>query len=181
MSDKRKREEVGSLPPPFREEDSADKAPLRWHRRAATLPRDKGAYLLLIRLTAAVPAPQNVAPGRSLARGLYVYCGSARGPGGIAARVGRHMRPEKGLRWHVDHLTSRAASVRALVFPGGDECVLLERVLGMEGISVPLPGLGASDCVRCPAHLLRADGRAVDVADRLQNLFEAVSRGSEDG
>ncbi len=81
----------------------------------------------------------------------------------------------------MDHLTSRAASVRALVFPGGDECVLLERVLGMEGISVPLPGLGASDCVRCPAHLLRADGRAVDVADRLQNLFEAVSRGSEDG
>jgi Uri superfamily endonuclease len=180
MSDEKETEGTGRPPSPFRDEGRADKAPLRWHRRAATLPGDKGAYLLLIRLTTAARAPQSLAPGGSLPRGLYVYCGSARGPGGIAARVGRHMRTEKGLRWHVDYLTTRAASVRALAFPGGDECDLLYRVLGMDGVSVPLPGLGATDCASCPAHVLRADGRAADVAERLVALFEAVSQGSED-
>lgn len=36
--------------------------------------------------------------------GYYVYVGSAFGPGGVAARVGRHFRREKTLRWHMDYL-----------------------------------------------------------------------------
>jgi len=35
--------------------------------------------------------------------GYYVHVGSALGPGGLAARVGRHCRREKRLRWHVDY------------------------------------------------------------------------------
>ena len=34
--------------------------------------------------------------------GFYVYVGSALGPGGLAARIGRHARQEKAFRWHVD-------------------------------------------------------------------------------
>ena len=40
--------------------------------------------------------------------GYYVYVGSALGPGGLAARVGRHCRHEKRLRWHVDYLRAVA-------------------------------------------------------------------------
>ncbi len=36
--------------------------------------------------------------------GCYVYAGSALGPGGLAARVGRHLRREKTRRWHIDYL-----------------------------------------------------------------------------
>ncbi|MCF8479763.1 MAG: GIY-YIG nuclease family protein [Rhodospirillum sp.] len=187
MSGETEKEGAGSPLFPFRDERRADKGlsedelALRWHRRAETLPGDKGAYILLIRLAVSVPAPPSLGPGGSLRRGLYLYCGSARGPGGIRARVGRHMRAEKGIRWHVDHLTTRAASVRALVFPGGEECALLARVLGMEGVSVPLPGLGASDCATCPAHLLRAEGTAQGVAKGVLDLFPAVPRAPEEG
>ena len=45
-------------------------------------------------------------------RGYYVYVGSALGSGGLAARVGRHCRREKRLRWHVDYLRARRRSKR---------------------------------------------------------------------
>ena len=44
--------------------------------------------------------------------GFYVYVGSALGPGGLAARVGRHCRREKILRWHVDYLRSTKVYAR---------------------------------------------------------------------
>ncbi len=40
--------------------------------------------------------------------GTYLYVGSAWGPGGLRARVGRHLRGSAALRWHIDYL--RAAS-----------------------------------------------------------------------
>ena len=36
--------------------------------------------------------------------GFYAYAGSARGAGGLAARIARHLRYEKSLHWHVDYL-----------------------------------------------------------------------------
>jgi Uri superfamily endonuclease len=46
--------------------------------------------------------------GRSsiiLPAGRYLYCGSAKGPGGLKARLSRHMRRGKSVRWHIDRLT----------------------------------------------------------------------------
>ena len=43
-----------------------------------------------------------------LAPGCYVYAGSARGPGGIRARVRRHLRPDKTPHWHIDQVTAYA-------------------------------------------------------------------------
>jgi Uri superfamily endonuclease len=42
--------------------------------------------------------------GKSLSPGLYAYCGNAYSPGGIRARVSRHRRAGKPLRWHLLHL-----------------------------------------------------------------------------
>ena len=42
----------------------------------------------------------------TLAAGQYAYVGSAHGPGGLRARVGRHLRAEKPLHWHIDYLTA---------------------------------------------------------------------------
>jgi hypothetical protein len=61
-----------------------------------------------------------------LPAGRYLYCGSAKGPGGLKARLSRHMRRGKLVRWHVEQLTDRGLLIRSWIFPGGDECKLVQ-------------------------------------------------------
>lgn len=125
-----------------------------WTTRPDTLPPAPGAYALLIRLPRRCPLPTRFGAGTVLPAGRYLYLGSAKGGGGIRARCTRHMAAQKTLRWHVDWLTTQpSATVRALPFPGGDECALTARALAA-GATVPVRGLGASDCPLCDAHLL---------------------------
>jgi Uri superfamily endonuclease len=44
-------------------------------------------------------------PPIKLPAGRYLYCGSAKGPGGLKARLSRHTRRGKSVRLHVDQLT----------------------------------------------------------------------------
>lgn len=118
-----------------------------------------GAYLLLITLD----RPLDFSLRGKLVRlpeGTYAYAGSANGPGGISARVARHMRREKKPHWHVDALTMAAARITALAFPGGRECRLMERLLASGQAEIPVVGFGSSDCRTCEAHLARIINRA---------------------
>lgn len=117
------------------------------------LPREAGAYVLLIRLEGRLPLDIPAFRGKSLAPGLYAYCGSAYGPGGIRARVSRHLRNDKPMRWHVDRLTAAGHIVQVGILVAGRECDLVAGLLARDG-SPALPGFGSSDCNRCPAHLL---------------------------
>jgi Uri superfamily endonuclease len=116
-----------------------------------SIPDTTGAYALAIGL----PEPLSMIrfPDATLPGGAYVYCGSAYGPGGLRARVARHLRHEKSMRWHVDYLTRRGSVRAILAIPGGSECALLSSVLACPGAGVPIRGFGSSDCRRCPAHL----------------------------
>jgi len=120
----------------------------------ARLPIGSGAYVLLIRLGRPIAIAVRTLPGATLLPGWYAYAGSARGPGGIAARVRRHLAAEKTARWHVDHLTLNALEIHPLAFPGDDECRLFRALAALPGATIPLPGFGASDCATCPAHLV---------------------------
>ncbi len=97
-------------------------------------------------------------------RGWYAYVGSARR--GRSARVARHMRAAKPLRWHADHLFARRPATRAWLVDAsgpGAECALAAALASAAG-AAPLastsgaaprpPGFGASDC-GCPGHLVR--------------------------
>ncbi len=121
----------------------------------AALPAAPGAYALALRL----PRARRIVVGAlgpvAFPRGCYLYLGSARGPGGIRARLGRHLRGGERRRWHVDHLAAAAEVAGGFAVPGGRECALVRRLLAVPGVSVPAPGFGSSDCPRCPAHLLR--------------------------
>jgi Uri superfamily endonuclease len=114
-----------------------------------------GAYVLIIDLDQSlaldVPRkfPATLAPGR------YVYCGSAYGPGGMRARVARHCKRQKTVRWHIDRLTMAGRVVAVHGEPGGRECDLLDQVLATSGAAIPAPGFGSTDCRRCPSHLVR--------------------------
>lgn len=83
--------------------------------------------------------------------GHYIYTGSAKR--NIEARVTRHLRKDKKLRWHIDYLlASRYASVIKVDRVAGDECLLNQQVKG----EVIIPGFGASDCkAGCGSHLKR--------------------------
>ncbi len=113
-----------------------------FHPTLDTIPPLPGAYVLVIRLDTPLPP---LAPGR------YLYCGSAKGPGGLRARLGRHMRKGKKIRWHVDRLTEAGHVEGAYVFEDGNECDLVAR---LSDLPIPWPGFGSSDCRRCQSHLL---------------------------
>ncbi|MGJ0505005.1 MAG: GIY-YIG nuclease family protein [Methylocystis sp.] len=116
---------------------------------AADAPTTAGAYVLALRLD----APLNVRVGKtsaSLSAGDYLYCGSARGPGGLRARLARHMRPQKRAHWHIDQITSAARILGAFIDEAGDECALNA---ALDRLPAPVAGFGSSDCRRCAAHL----------------------------
>jgi Uri superfamily endonuclease len=81
--------------------------------------------------------------------GRYIYTGSAKR--NFEARVARHLRREKTLRWHIDYLLAapgvRIAGVRRYV---EDECAINRAIPG----KVLIAGFGASDCrAGCGSHL----------------------------
>jgi sugar fermentation stimulation protein A len=86
--------------------------------------------------------------------GVYLYVGSAQR--GLDARLRRHARRRKALRWHVDYLSTRARMLGAVVVggPKARECELARRLARHFGRHVR--GFGASDC-RCGGHLFLAE------------------------
>jgi len=123
----------------------ADPAPLR------RLGRDRPvSYQLHI----AVARPLNLTIGRHghffFPAGNYVYTGSARRH--LEARIARHLRAEKTLRWHIDWLLAApGVRVSAVIRSKLAECVLNQRTGG----TILVRGFGASDCRKeCASHLL---------------------------
>jgi len=140
------------------------------------LPRLAGVYALRLRLA----GPRKLEVGRlgpaCLAGGVYVYLGSANGPGGLQARLGRHLRGDtRRPHWHVDYLRQEAAAIGYCYLvtdpgaarPGALECLWSQALLDLPGASAPLPGFGASDCRGgCPAHLVALPGTIEQVQVR---------------
>lgn len=129
-----------------------------------SLPVKRGAYALVIDLARPLVLEIPRFAGSVLPAGRFVYCGSACGSGGISARVIRHCRTDKKLRWHVDHLTRSGTVVDVLPVIGGGECALLAAVVATPGALIPLRRFGSMDCAVCPAHLVAVD-TAFAVAD----------------
>ncbi|MDH5218331.1 MAG: GIY-YIG nuclease family protein [Gammaproteobacteria bacterium] len=89
--------------------------------------------------------------------GFYIYIGSAFGPGGIKARVGRHLRQEKNLRWHIDYLRQYTSPVKVwLAYEKHLEHQWAGKINKHRKTSIPLAGFGSSDC-RCPTHLFYSE------------------------
>jgi Uri superfamily endonuclease len=129
------------------------------------IPALPGTYALLLHLD----APTSIHAGRlgamALAAGHYVYTGSARGPGGLRARVGRHLRRDKTPHWHIDALTAVAPVVEVWYTLTTErlECAWASRLRALPGVTVSAQGFGASDCA-CDSHLLRVDDPAAAYA-----------------
>lgn len=115
---------------------------------------DSGAYQLILEMPARVTVDIGALGPRDFEPGLYVYTGRA--VRGLQARLLRHLRKDKRLRWHIDYVLQRAVIGGIVLFPGraADECSINRRTERAFHARVPVPGFGSSDC-RCSAHLLR--------------------------
>jgi sugar fermentation stimulation protein A len=83
-------------------------------------------------------------------QGYYLYVGSAQRK--LTARLERHGRGMKPMRWHIDYLSIRAEMLGAITIggPREKECELAKELAGI--FKRAAPGFGASDC-RCGGHL----------------------------
>lgn len=115
----------------------------------------RGIYVLVIEVTRPVDTEVGKLGRIRFAPGTYAYVGSAMR--GIEARLSRHLRGGKRLRWHIDYLLScpgvRVADIFVLETTKRAECrVAGALAAGCEGV----PGFGSSDC-RCRSHLFRCE------------------------
>lgn len=117
-----------------------------------------GVYLVIFQLVSS----QTITIGRlgrfDFADGHYVYVGSAQR--NMEARVARHARRRKPLRWHIDYLAASAEFKGAMMLFGAGkslECSLAEMLARHHPRCVP--GFGASDC-RCGGHLFYIEADA---------------------
>ncbi len=124
-------------------------------------PASPGAYGLVIELGRPVSLRVRGRQTR-IPPGIYVYAGSAWGPGGLAARVGRHLQAQKAIRWHVDRLTVSADRLAAVCVAGGRECDLVAALVAGGRFAAVAAGFGSSDCRTCTSHLLAAAGGLAD-------------------
>jgi Uri superfamily endonuclease len=158
-----------------------------------------GTYALALWLA----QPATIAVGRlgefTFPAGYYLYVGSALGPGGLKARLARHLRrqaSDKRIHWHIDYLRERAAWVGAWAQASARrlECRWAAAVLRRPGAQVVAPGFGASDC-RCRSHLVHLPAlpeetwftttlgteRFAVASNELDELLKALATADDDG
>jgi histidyl-tRNA synthetase len=124
---------------------------LQFCATADAAPSAPGAYILQVDIAENVLVTIAGRSPTELTAGRYLYCGSANGPGGLRARLARHMRHGKSAHWHIDQLTERGIIIGSWIVPNGLQC---ELVAMLNPLPMPIPGFGSSDCSRCRSHLL---------------------------
>jgi Uri superfamily endonuclease len=115
----------------------------------------KGTYALILYLEHGEEITVGKLGTFAFPAGYYLYLGSALGPGGLEARLARHRRRNKKLRWHIDYLLEHAQLVEVWSTPSTDklECCWAQAARQLPGSEIPVPGFGSSDC-HCPSHLI---------------------------
>ncbi len=122
------------------------------------LPSTPGTYVLLLYLRQSTQLKVGRLGVIPFKRGWYAYVGSAFGPGGLAARLGRHLRQEKRCRWHIDYL--RAISEPKEIWYSTQPEPLEHHwaVHLLNGPCTPINGFGCTDC-HCVSHLIHFSRR----------------------
>jgi Uri superfamily endonuclease len=124
------------------------------------MPRSPGTYVLVLILPWESVIDVGGLGELTFPAGTYLYCGSALGPGGLAARISHHAGFPEHPRWHIDYLRF-AGYLSEVWYIESEERLeheLAGILAGIEGVEGTAPGFGSSDC-RCPSHLFR-DERA---------------------
>lgn len=121
------------------------------------IPPTGGTYALLLWL----PHPTLITVGSlgmvDFPSGSFVYVGSACGPGGLRARITRHLAGNGRPHWHIDHLRRHASVVGVCYSTGKDvyECQWSQALADITDTRICKPSFGSSDCNHgCTSHLI---------------------------
>lgn len=107
------------------------------------------SYQLHIRLLETLDLPIGRLGEFHFPAGSYIYTGSAKR--NMEARLARHQRRDKPLRWHIDYLTSHSqVLIEHIERSTREECEWNQATVGW----IVAARFGASDCRRaCGSHL----------------------------
>ena len=117
------------------------------------LAKDPGTYALVLYLSRATTIRIGALGAFKFPRGYYLYIGSAMN--GLAARIARHLRPDKKTHWHIDYFLAHALVKEVWTHQGAErfECAWARAALALPNAKVIAPRFGASDC-KCATHLV---------------------------
>lgn len=105
---------------------------------------------------------------------VYIYVGSARGPGGALARVLRHLSRDKKTRWHVDKLTeSHFVTFLGfyLINAHGEDCEV-SISLRLSSVFKYIPKFGSTDKRESPSHLFKCPSTPEECASVVYEVLE---------
>lgn len=120
-------------------------------------PKASGVYVLVFRLDVPLELQVGRLGQQRFPAGHLLYVGSAFGPGGLRARLSRHLKSEKRKHWHIDALTTEISPLAYLCDASGRrlECQWAQHLADLPDAFTPSPGFGSSDCrCGCAAHLI---------------------------
>ena len=120
------------------------------------MPTDPGTYILILSLSGSHEIVIGKLGALNFLPGWYAYVGSAMGPGGLAARINRHLKTKKKMHWHIDYLRPFTSVIGAVVASGKEK---KEHQWATNLNKPPFPGtaindFGCTDC-NCRSHLFR--------------------------
>ena len=122
-----------------------------------SFPSARGSYILVMRIYQTIELSVGRLGLLSFPVGMYVYCGSALGSGGIRGRLKHHLKIHISPRWHLDYLRPQSEVVEVIYQPAEErlECRWSQFLLNQPSAFIPAAGFGASDCLNgCAAHLI---------------------------
>ncbi len=142
----------------------------------ANIPPVKAVYAMLFTLEKPITITIRSLGSISLGKRIYAYIGSARGPGGLRARINHHLRRHKRRKhWHIDYITVNPVfKPLKLVYIETSmdlEEELVERILSTRQYSIVVQGFGSSD-KKSISHLLVCND--VSVGYCLKVLVETI-------
>ena len=119
-----------------------------------------GVYVLVLYLPVKKTITAGGAGTHTFEKGWHTYCGTAHGSGGLRARLTRHIRrlgENKKPKWQIDYVREHATieEIWCAELPAEAECRWSRALSRLSDTSVPVKGLGSTDCNVCPAHFYR--------------------------
>lgn len=142
---------------------------VEWIDDSSLLPNKSGVYALKLELDSAKSIEVGALGAIYFESGFYFYIGSAKGAGGLAARIGRHFNRSdyKKKRWHIDYVRAEMTVLGCWIIENKPlnfndtkqdmtenvlECELAQAFIDTG--CLPFEKVGSSDC-QCIGHLMK--------------------------
>jgi Uri superfamily endonuclease len=96
--------------------------------------------------------------------------------GGLRARINRHLKRKKKIRWHVDYLLEKGR-MRGVMFAVTNERLECQLAKELGNAFNNYPGFGSSDC-HCPSHLFFSENLSA-LQEKATEVFKGLLHGGE--